>query len=77
MPYRKRTRLWNNCLHFLPKICRNDCDAMDETRRRHKQVAQQGVGRHSDQRHHVRELYVVPRALVDEILLAVTKDLID
>jgi len=40
-------------------------------------VAQQGVGRHSDQRHHVRELYVVPRALVEEILLAVTKDLID
>ena len=77
MPYRKRTRLWNNCIHFLPKLCKRDCDAMDETRTRHSQVAQQGAGRHSDERHHVRELYVVPRALVEEILLAVTKDLID
>ena len=77
MPYRKRTRLWKNCIHFLPKTCKRDCDAMDETRTRHTQVAQQGVGKHSAQRHHVRELYVVPRALVEEILLAATKDLID
>jgi hypothetical protein len=82
MPYRKRTRLWNNCLHFLPKICRNDCDAMDDTKKKHKQVAQQSPQgakvQWGDRRKFKRdELYMVPRPLVEEILLAVTKDLIE
>jgi hypothetical protein len=67
MPYRKRTRLW-------------DCLAMNETRKKHKQVAQQSpqgakVGwgdRHKFKRD---ELYMVPRELVVEIVRAVNEAL--
>ena len=75
MRYRKRTRLWNNSIHFFPKLCHRDCDAMNERRSRHEETAQQGVNTHSRVRHRLRELYVVPRALVEEIVAAVTADL--
>ena len=75
MPYRKRTRLWNNCQSFESNLCHRDCDAMDEQKRRHKEVAQQGVSKHSTITHHVRELYVIPRDLVLEILRAVNRGL--
>jgi hypothetical protein len=36
MPYRKRTRLWNNVDHWQPKpLCAKDCDSMNLTRTRH------------------------------------------
>ena len=42
MPYRKRTRLWNNVYHWQPKpLCVMDCDTMNITRNRHTQQAQQ------------------------------------
>ena len=75
MPYRKRTRLWNNCQSFESNLCNRDCDTMDEQKRRHKEVAQQGVSKHSTITHHVRELYVIPPDLVFEILRAVNRGL--
>ena len=39
MPYRKRTRLWNNVLQWLPKpLCRKDCDSINGNK--HKATAQ-------------------------------------
>ena len=80
MPYRKRTRLWNNCLTFIPKLCRRDCLAMNETRKKHKQVAQQspsGAKVRWGDRHKFKrdELYMAPRDLVVEIVRAVNEEL--
>ena len=37
-PYRKRTRLWNNIAHWIPRaLCNRDCEAMDDDKRRHKE----------------------------------------
>ena len=80
MPYRKRTRLWNNCITFNPKRCRRDCLAMNERRNKHKQVAQQspnGAKVRWGDRHKFKrdELYMVPRDLVVEIVRAVNEEL--
>ena len=80
MPYRKRTRLWNNCLTFIPKLCRRDCLAMNETRKKHKQIAQQSphgakVGWGTGHKFKRGELYMVPRDLVVEIVRAVNEEL--
>jgi len=41
MPYRKRTRIWNNISGWNPKpLCRNDCESMDEARKKHSKRAQ-------------------------------------
>ena len=41
MPYRKRTRLWNNidCWQSRP-LCKRDCNNMNANRKRHKETAQ-------------------------------------
>ena len=80
MPYRKRTRLWNNCITFTPKQCRRDCLAMNETRKKHKQIAQQSphgakVGWGDKHKFKRDELYMVPRELVVEIVRAVNEAL--
>ena len=75
MPYRKRTRLWNNCISFLPKLCKWDCDALDETGKRHREAAQQGVTKHATQRHKIRELYVIPTDLATYVIKTVLEDL--
>ena len=77
MPYRKRTRLWNNCPAFESKLCNRDCEAMDEQKRRHKEVAQQGVSKHSTKTHRMQELYMIPRDLVLEILRAIERSSLD
>ena len=64
MPYRKRTRLWNNCPYFRGRLCNRLCGQMDEARTRHRALAQRGAFRQSD-------LYRVPRALVEEVADAV------
>ena len=78
MPYRKRTRLWNNCLAFDSKLCSRDCEAMDEQKKKHKQIAQQspsGAKMEWGDRHKFKrnELYMVPRDLVLEILRAINR----
>lgn len=74
MPYRKRTRIWNNVDHWQPRpLCRKDCDSMNITRTRHIQEAQQAGStperRETQQVFKTSELYRVPAELVREILL--------
>ena len=71
MPYRKRTRLWNNVLNWIPRpLCRKDCNSMDGNR--HKAVAQiMPSGKKQDWGnqllHQQSDLYVIPEALIYEI----------
>ena len=69
MPYRKRTRLWNNIDAWTPKpLCKKDCDHM--VGNRHEQSAQQSPHRHLlsvRRRYLTRELYKVPEALIEEL----------
>ena len=69
MPYRKRTRLWNNIEAWTPKpLCTKDCDHMNGNR--HEQSAQQSPHRHLlsvRRRYLTRELYKVPEALIEEL----------
>jgi hypothetical protein len=70
MPYRKRTRLWNNLAAWTPKpLCRKDCGHIVQGR--HEQSAQQSPHRHLvdvRQRFRSTDLYKVPEALIEEIL---------
>ena len=73
MPYRKRTRIWNNLFGWVPKpLCNKDCDSMDETNTRHKETAQRGPSGSKElwsnqQRFTQQELYVVPELLVEDL----------
>ena len=73
MPYRKRTRIWNNISHWLPQLlCNKDCGSMEGNR--HKSVAQRvGILKADGSREKLKqsELYVIPSGLVKEILEAV------
>ena len=75
MPYRKRTRLWNNVDLWSPRpLCCRDCNSMNEERTRHIQEAQQGGStaerRRTQQTFRTEELYVVPAELIREIFSA-------
>jgi len=73
MPYRKRTRLWNNLQgiwHGRP-LCKRDCSHMTANGKRHLQVAQRApktVDKDWQERHRQRDLYRVPAQLVHDIL---------
>ena len=74
MPYRKRTRIWNNVFRWEPKpLCKRDCNAMNETRTRHIEEAQRfgsTLERKATQnRFQQRQLYRVPSELIKEILI--------
>ena len=71
MPYRKRTRLWNNIHCWEPRdLCKHDCPA--STGRKHNEIAQRAPkSGHTGSRFRQSELYRVPSELVDEILQAV------
>ena len=73
MPYRKRTRLWNNIDSWQPQpLCKRDCLSMNPERTRH--LAQQGGStaerRRTQQTFRTTELYVVPSELIKEIFTA-------
>ena len=75
MPYRKRTRLWNNIDLWIPKpLCNRDCYSMNPSRTRHLQEAQQGGStaerRRTQQTFRTTELYRVPADLIKEIFTA-------
>ena len=79
MPYRKRTRLWNNIDLWNPKpLCNKDCSWMNPSRTRHLQEAQQGGStaerRRTQLTFRTRELYVVPADLIKEIFTACDLD---
>ena len=76
MPYRKRTRLWNNVFSWVHRpLCARDCGAMNEARTRHKETAQRAghtaEDRLTQRRFKQSELYIVPDALIRELLNAV------
>jgi len=76
MPYRKRTRLWNNIARWEPRpLCKKDCGHMDGNR--HMETAQRGPSKGAPtagrQRHKQDELYMVPPELIREILEAIPR----
>ena len=68
MPYRKRTRLWNNVYGWVPKpLCKRDCDSFENGR--HKEHAQRGPSGKKETwnnqiKHKQTELYVIPSELL-------------
>ena len=78
MPYRKRTRLWNNVYCWTPRpLCKKDCNSMDGNR--HMQTAQQRPRGTRDTWGNSRpfrreELYKVPSDLIKEILECIILD---
>jgi site-specific DNA-cytosine methylase len=77
MPYRKRTRIWNNITAWKPRpLCSRDCNSMDSNRKRHIEVAQRiPPGKKETwgdrQTHRQQELYIIPSDLVREIFEAI------
>ena len=74
MPYRKRTRMWNNIRSWKPiPLCRKDCGHVDGNR--HMETAQRGPSKGAPttgkQRHRQSELYMVPPDLIREIFSAI------
>lgn len=76
MPYRKRTRIWNNVFRWNPRpLCKCDCNSMDETGSRHIQSAQRGPNKVGSVRNANKqkqeELYRIPAELVHEIFSSI------
>ena len=73
MDYRKRTRIWTNLKSWKPRpLCKKDCGSM--VGNRHTEVAQrcQPKGRENEcRRHKQEELYVIPEALIREIMSSI------
>ena len=71
MPYRKRTRLWNNVFRWNPKpLCKKDCGNIVDGK--HIATAQRGPSKHLlNNRFTQSELYVIPEQLIYDILLSV------
>lgn len=76
MPYRKRTRLWNNLINWKPRdLCNKDCGMMEGNR--HKETAQRAPsGKKETWKENYTlfkqdELYRIPVKLVEEIMDAV------
>ena len=67
MPYRKRTRLWNNIHNFKPlPLCNKDCNSMNGNR--HIKTAQRGGNKNAPPQHFKQsELYVIPELLILQI----------
>ena len=73
MPYRKRTRLWNNLTNWKPRpLCNKDCGMMEGNK--HKETAQRAPsGKKENWKENYtlfkqNELYRIPEALVEEIM---------
>jgi hypothetical protein len=75
MPYRKRTRIWNNIYRWTPKpLCQKDCDSMNGNK--HEEVAQRGKSGpketwENQKTHKQRELYVIPELLLIEFFCCI------
>ena len=74
MPYRKRTRIWNNVFRWEPKpLCKRDCNSMNETRTRHIEEAHRSGSiskrKATQNRFQQKQLNTAPNELVKEILL--------
>ena len=76
MPYRKRTRLWNNLQGiWQPRpLCMRDCGYIKEGTKRHLQVAQRSPKKEDkdwQDNHKQTDLYRVPTQLIRDILLSI------
>ena len=73
MPYRKRTRLWNNVTQWEPRpLCHKECG--NTVGNRHLETAQRGPNKNDSRsrKHHTQsELYRVPPPLLFEIFEAI------
>ena len=69
MPYRKRTRRWNNVNCWAPRpLCQKDGDNMSDEGRMHQDSAQRREPDGTEGRRFKREeLYNVPEFLISEI----------
>ncbi len=76
MPYRKRTRIWNNVFRWVPRpLCNKDCGNIIENR--HIATAQRGPSGKRETwanqpRFTMHELYRVPEELIKEIFLSMS-----
>ena len=72
LPYRKRTRIWNNVFRWEPRpLCKRDCNSMNEEKTKHKETAQRGPNKGQEtNRHKQSELYRVPSELISDIFLS-------
>ena len=76
MPYRKRTRLWNNIQDQWQArpLCKRDCGSIKAGTQRHTQIAQRGPHSKQDTEWQYgwqqKDLYRVPHVLVNDILTA-------
>ena len=73
MPYRKRTRLWNNveCWTLRP-LCQRDCGSISDNGRRHTESAQRRPPNGREGRRFRREeLYKVSESLISEIFTSI------
>jgi hypothetical protein len=75
MPYRKRTRVWNNIPNWSPKpLCLKDCGFMNGNRHQHTaQNRKSGATERyeNDMAFSTQDLYRIPPRLVQEITTAV------
>ena len=66
MPYRKRTRLWNNVLEFKPRpLCKKDCNSM--VGNKHIATAQRGSRKTLYQYNTLSQLHSIPPELIYDI----------
>ena len=77
MPYRKRTRLWNNITTWKPKpLCKKDCNYMVGNRH----IGSCGCGgkgqghkiRYTDKSYTVNDKYKIPSKLIEELFKCIT-----
>ena len=66
MPYRKRTRLWNNVFNWKPRpLCKKDCNSM--VGNKHIAGAQHSPSKGKDWHFAPKDLYVIPSDLIYDI----------
>ena len=80
MPYRKRTRIWNNVFTWQPQaLCNKDCNSMNGNK--HIATAQRGASGKdrttwlAQRKFTQKQLYVIPKALVTELFNTVVQEL--
>jgi len=78
MPYRKRTRIWNNIINWNPRpLCLKDCGNMEGNK--HKATAQKMPSGKKDTwgdrpLFKTEELYKIPPELINELLTTIIKN---
>ena len=74
MPYRKRTRLWNNVFNWIPReLCKKDCNSMDGNV--HMATAQRGGKKDRPQNNSLSLLHSIPPALIEDLFNCMDLDL--